>query len=119
MDVTLRIARLRAKFTDVPYAVIEKRALPAQMRQDREAVAAAQVAGGHGALGLRRVVVVDEHVAVDVVQQVASNAQAMRRIDFDPACERSYPGARAQRLLTERRHPLPSPGWPAIPWPAM
>lgn len=28
-------------------------------------------------------------------------------------------GARANQLLTERRHPLPLPGWPAIPWPAM
>ncbi|KGN42828.1 SCO1664 family protein [Knoellia aerolata] len=26
---------------------------------------------------------------------------------------------RAERLLADRRHPLPSPGWPAIPWPAM
>ena len=27
--------------------------------------------------------------------------------------------ARAESLLAERRHPLPTPGWPAIPWPAM
>jgi uncharacterized repeat protein (TIGR03843 family) len=27
--------------------------------------------------------------------------------------------ARAEALLAERRHPLPTPGWPAIPWPAM
>lgn len=26
---------------------------------------------------------------------------------------------RADELLTTRRHPLPTPGWPAIPWPAM
>lgn len=26
---------------------------------------------------------------------------------------------RAQRLIDEPRHPLPLPGWPAIPWPAM
>lgn len=26
---------------------------------------------------------------------------------------------RADELLSTRRHPLPSPGWPAIPWPAM
>lgn len=26
---------------------------------------------------------------------------------------------RADVLLSTRRHPLPSPGWPAIPWPAM
>jgi len=28
-------------------------------------------------------------------------------------------GLRAAQLLGERRHPLPLPGWPAIPWPAM
>ncbi|WP_353950030.1 SCO1664 family protein [Knoellia sp. S7-12] len=28
-------------------------------------------------------------------------------------------GARADQLLEVRRHPLPLPGWPAIPWPAM
>ncbi|EAP99120.1 hypothetical protein JNB_03090 [Janibacter sp. HTCC2649] len=27
--------------------------------------------------------------------------------------------ARADHLLVDRRHPLPLPGWPAIPWPAM
>lgn len=27
--------------------------------------------------------------------------------------------ARTEHLLDERRHPLPLPGWPAIPWPAM
>ncbi|MFC7492371.1 MULTISPECIES: SCO1664 family protein [unclassified Knoellia] len=27
--------------------------------------------------------------------------------------------ARTDRLLEDRRHPLPVPGWPAIPWPAM
>ncbi|KGN38703.1 SCO1664 family protein [Knoellia subterranea] len=26
---------------------------------------------------------------------------------------------RARSLLDERRHPLPRPGWPAIPWPAL
>ncbi|KRE41424.1 SCO1664 family protein [Knoellia sp. Soil729] len=26
---------------------------------------------------------------------------------------------RAEHLLAERRHPLPRPGWPAIPWPAL
>ncbi|WP_370893101.1 SCO1664 family protein [Janibacter sp. GXQ6167] len=26
---------------------------------------------------------------------------------------------RVERLLATRRHPMPSPGWPAIPWPAM
>lgn len=26
---------------------------------------------------------------------------------------------RAEDLLATRRHPLPAPGWPAIPWPAM
>ena len=28
-------------------------------------------------------------------------------------------GARADALLADGRHPLPTPGWPAIPWPAM
>ncbi len=27
--------------------------------------------------------------------------------------------ARTEHLLRTRRHPLPSPGWPAIPWPAL
>ncbi len=27
--------------------------------------------------------------------------------------------SRAEHLITERRHPVPLPGWPAIPWPAM
>lgn len=27
--------------------------------------------------------------------------------------------ARARQLTTDRRHPVPLPGWPAIPWPAM
>lgn len=27
--------------------------------------------------------------------------------------------ARAERLLRSRRHPVPTPGWPAIPWPAI
>lgn len=27
--------------------------------------------------------------------------------------------ARADHLVVDRRHPLPLPGWPAIPWPAM
>lgn len=26
---------------------------------------------------------------------------------------------RAKALLSDRRHPLPTPGWPAIPWPAL
>ena len=26
---------------------------------------------------------------------------------------------RAESLLSTRTHPVPSPGWPAIPWPAM
>ena len=26
---------------------------------------------------------------------------------------------RAAGLLDRRRHPFPTPGWPAIPWPAM
>lgn len=28
-------------------------------------------------------------------------------------------GARVQRLLRRATHPLPQPGWPAIPWPAL
>ena len=27
--------------------------------------------------------------------------------------------ARVRTLLATRRHPLPTPGWPAIPWPAL
>jgi uncharacterized repeat protein (TIGR03843 family) len=26
---------------------------------------------------------------------------------------------RAEHLLAQRRHPVPRPGWPAIPWPAL
>ena len=26
---------------------------------------------------------------------------------------------RTEGLLRSRRHPLPQPGWPAIPWPAL
>ena len=27
--------------------------------------------------------------------------------------------ARTEALLRSRRHPVPQPGWPAIPWPAL
>lgn len=44
---------------------------------------------------------------------------AARLGDLLTVAELAALGERAETLLAERRHPLPTPGWPAIPWPAM
>jgi uncharacterized repeat protein (TIGR03843 family) len=44
---------------------------------------------------------------------------AARLADLLTADELRALGERAENLRAQRRHPLPTPGWPAIPWPAM
>lgn len=62
----------------------------------------------------------DDVTRIERFRKALTQGDLTRRIaDLLTVDEIAALDARAGQLLTDRRHPLPLPGWPAIPWPAM
>jgi uncharacterized repeat protein (TIGR03843 family) len=68
--------------------------------------------------GWRSQPLTDEAVAVlQVLAAAVTSALGQTLADLLSRSEVSATVRRLERLLTERRHPEPSPDWPAVPWP--
>ena len=60
----------------------------------------------------------DREALVELASQLGRTAVQARLAELLHSQEVAKLGHRVERLLRTGRHPRPSPGWPAIPWPA-